>query len=88
MYWGLAIVPSDVAARPQEREDMMNRIRCQGCGREEAIDYPHRHHYWNRHDAYGVYTGMYCDRCYESNYPYRKDRYYDEGYAGERLEED
>jgi hypothetical protein len=41
-----------------------------------------------RHDAYGYATGYYCDDCYENNYPYRKDSYYDELYAGERLEDD
>jgi hypothetical protein len=41
-----------------------------------------------RSDAYGISTGHYCDDCYESNYPYRKDRYYDESYAGERMDDD
>ena len=45
-------------------------------------------HDWARADAYGIYTGLYCDKCYKDNYPYRKDEYYDPAYAGERLEED
>ena len=46
------------------------------------------HHMWARNDAYGIYTGLYCDKCYKDNYPYRRDRYHDESYAGERLEID
>ena len=46
------------------------------------------HHQWARCDAYGIYTGLYCDKCFKDNYPYRTDRYFDESYAGERLEED
>jgi len=41
-----------------------------------------------RHDNYGLFTGHYCDDCYENNYPYRKDNYYDPGYAGERMDDD
>tara|TARA_R100001530_G_scaffold93907_3_gene65171 strand:+ start:636 stop:782 length:147 start_codon:yes stop_codon:yes gene_type:complete len=45
-----------------------------------------------RYDHYGIQTGMYCDKCYNSNdsslYPYRKDDYYDPAYAGEMLEEE
>ena len=43
------------------------------------------YHMWARNDAYGIYTGLYCDDCYKNNYPYRKDRYHDESYCGERL---
>ena len=46
------------------------------------------YHMWARNDAYGIYTGLFCDDCYKNNYPYRKDRYHDEAYCGERLEED
>jgi hypothetical protein len=45
-------------------------------------------HMWARVDAYGIYTGLYCDKCYVSNYPYRKDRYHDEAYCGERMNPD
>jgi len=41
-----------------------------------------------RHDSYGIPTGYYCEDCYENNYPYRKDRYYDYLNAGEYLDED
>ena len=42
-----------------------------GFNRREALKY----HEWAREDAYGIFTGHYCDDCYENNYPYRKDRY-------------
>ena len=34
-----------------------------------------------------IYTGLYCDKCYDDSniYTYRKDEYFDEGYAGEQL---
>lgn len=41
-----------------------------------------------RYDIYGIATGYYCDDCYETNYPYRKDEYYDYLNAGEYLESD
>ena len=47
---------------------------------------PLEHHMWARNDAYGIYTGLYCDDCYKNNYPYRTDRYHDESYCGERIE--
>ena len=48
------------------------------------------YHEWARNDAYGLYTGLYCEECYKdpTKYTYRTDRYFDEGYAGERMEED
>jgi len=49
---------------------------------------PITYHMWARNDAYGIYTGLFCDKCYNNNYPYKKDRYFDESYCGERLEED
>jgi hypothetical protein len=58
-------------------------IPCRGCSttKEEAsVEL--------RHDAYGIPTGYYCDDCYENNYPYRKDKYYDESYAGECLDDE
>ena len=47
-------------------------------------------HDWARNDAYGIYTGLYCDKCYDDphKYTYRKDEYYDPAYAGERMEPD
>ena len=41
-----------------------------------------------RYDAYGIPTGYYCAECYENNYPYRKDNYYDPSFAGERMDDD
>lgn len=40
---------------------------------------------WARKDSYGYFTGLYCHNCYEKNYPYRKDAYFDPSYAGETL---
>ena len=47
-----------------------------------------KYHQWSRADAYGIYTGLYCDKCYDDKekYTYRKDRYHDEAYCGERIE--
>ena len=47
-------------------------------------------HILARNDAYGIYTGLYCDKCYNDphKYTYRRDRYHDEAYCGERLEPD
>ena len=47
-------------------------------------------HRWARQDAYGIYTGLYCGKCYDNPevYTYRKDEYFDPAYAGERLEGD
>mgnify|MGYP003646140649 FL=1 len=47
--------------------------------------HPLEYHMWARNDAYGIYTGLYCDKCYKSNYPYKKHRYYDKSYCGEEL---
>ena len=45
------------------------------------------YHHWARKDAYGLFTGLYCDACYKSDaYPYKKDRYHDPMYSGERME--
>ena len=66
---------------------------CRGCKEDSGYDIkPIKHHYWARTDAYGIYTGIYCDECYDSNdssrYPYKKDNYFDPAYAGERLDND
>ena len=47
-------------------------------------------HQWARSDAYGIYTGLYCDKCYKDSniYTYRKDEYFDPAYAGERMEDE
>lgn len=41
-----------------------------------------------RYDYYGNPTRYYCDDCYENNYPYRKDNYYNYLDAGEYMDED
>jgi hypothetical protein len=59
----------------------MEHLTCKGCGKKDDISdwaspsMAHRHHHWVRSDAYGIFTGIYCDKCFENNYPYRKDRY-------------
>lgn len=59
----------------------MNKPRCRGCDTKESVE--------SRCDSYGYGTGDWCDVCYNSDkYPYRKDRYFDPSYAGERLEDD
>ena len=63
---------------------------CDGYGAYTARVSPLEYHEWARSDAYGIYTGLYCHKCYEDQekYTYRKDRYHDKGYAGERMDED
>lgn len=66
-------------------------VTCEGCGVQDKVTSYRsiEHADWMRSDAYGLCTGLYCDECYESErYPYRKDLYYDPGYAGERMEDD
>ena len=60
--------------------------KCGGRGRYKLHCRPIKYHMWARQDAYGIYTGLYCDKCFKDNYPFRKDRYFDPAYAGERLE--
>lgn len=41
--------------------------KCKGCQTPEAYE---------RSDAHGITTGIWCEECYNSSkYPYRKDRY-------------
>lgn len=58
-------------------------IICKGCEKSEEDTYIEK-----RSDAYGFFTGYYCDDCYENNYPYKKGRYYDYFTAGEYLDDD
>lgn len=62
---------------------------CYGSGKREYIPRA-SDHYWARADYYGIYTGIYCDGCYNSpdKYPYKKNNYYDPAYAGERMDAD
>jgi hypothetical protein len=67
-------------------------ITCNGCGKvsedELVFGFSQKYHPWYRYDFYNIFTGVYCDECYDGNgYPYRKDEYFDAGYAGESLEE-
>ena len=66
------------------------KANCRGCEKESDFVRPSQHHMWARTDAYGIYTGLYCNKCYDDQekYTYRKDEYFDEAYAGERLETD
>ena len=63
--------------------------KCEGYG-EYLPRTSVKYHMWSRADAYGIYTGLYCDKCYDDpeKYTYRKDEYYDPAYAGERMEPD
>jgi Tfp pilus assembly protein PilX len=67
-------------------------VQCNGkdCEKthENPTNIPATHQLWARLDAYGMYTGMFCDECYgdDEKYGYKRDRYFDEAYAGERLE--
>ena len=68
--------------------DEIPDARCQGngCGEMSEGIKPITYHQWARTDHYGIYTGLYCDKCFKDNYPYRRDDYFDPAYAGERLE--
>lgn len=63
---------------------------CDGRGNYVRKLHSVKEHRWARNDAYGMYTGLFCDKCYEdpSKYTYRKDRYFDPAYCGERLDND
>jgi len=77
--------------RIEEELDRTQPIACQGCGKEMEIPFHCRpsESPWARRDHYGIYTGIYCDDCFESDkYPYRRDDYYDPGYAGEYMDDD
>ena len=71
----------------------MNDAVCNGCqvaAKEGFNPGQIKYHHWARSDAYGIYTGLYCDKCYDDpeKYPYRKDEYHDPMYTGERMEPD
>jgi hypothetical protein len=61
----------------------------EGCNNTmESLEGDIKYHPWARSDHYGLFTGIYCDDCYPTNYPYRTDDYYDPAYAGEELGDD
>lgn len=62
-------------------EELEKGIPCRGknCDSRDTVE---------RFDYYGISTGYWCDECYDNNYTYRKDAYYDPSYAGERMDED
>ena len=68
----------------------MDNIICEECKADSGYNVrPVTTHAWAKTDAYGIYTGIYCDDCYNSDkYPYRKDYYHDPAYCGERMNED
>lgn len=57
---------------------------CRGCEKPETEDF----YVETRYDFYGLFTGNYCEECYEKKYPYRKDAYYDFLEAGEYMDDD
>lgn len=63
-------------------------ITCNGCGKtDESYSKPSQSH-WARTDHFGIYTGIYCDECYDdpTKYPFRKDDYSEDAHAcGERI---
>ena len=60
----------------------MEETQCKGKGCEAVGEEVEM-----RQDAYGLPTGHYCDNCYDNNYPYRRDRYYDYLNAGEHMDD-
>ena len=65
-------------------------VVCRGCQKEDH-DWEGKpsQHYWARADHYGIYTGIYCDECYDSDrYPYKKHAYESELNHGEYLYEE
>lgn len=63
-------------------------IECSGCGKTEEVYCKPSQSHWARSDYHGIYTGVYCDECYDdpSKYTYRKDDYSEDAHAcGERI---
>ena len=62
---------------------------CRGCRAVTDMHRPIGQHWWARCDAYGIFTGIYCDDCYNSGdadkYPYRKDSYAHDLEHGEHI---
>ncbi len=53
------------------------KIKCRGRGCEEflVVYGSVSHSSFMRHDYRGIATGLFCNDCYDNNYPYRKDDY-------------
>ena len=47
--------------------DKAEMTYCRGCKAEEEMHRPIDEHFWARRDAYGIFTGIYCDDCYNSD---------------------
>lgn len=60
---------------------------CNECRKQLVIYTKPSHSEFARFDAYGIFTGIYCDECYTdpAKYPFKKDEYFDESFAGEVL---
>ena len=73
----------------QHKNDYVDKTYCKGCKAEEDMHRPIDEHFWARRDAYGIFTGIYCDDCYNSDdsdrYPYRKDSYAHDLEHGEHI---
>ena len=70
-------------------KDFPNRFQDYEVG-EEINNCPHvTEHRWARMDIYAIYTGLYCDDCYNSGdsdkYPYRKGSYTKDLEFGEHI---
>jgi hypothetical protein len=65
-------------------------VVCRGCEKREESTTKPSQHWWARTDFHGIFTGTYCEDCYDDpkKYPYRKDDYFDPSYAGERLDDE
>ena len=42
------------------------KANCRGCEKESDFVRPIQYHMWARNDAYGIYTGLYCEKCYDT----------------------
>ena len=71
-------------------DDLVGCEKCYCTGKMDNYCGPLKYHAWARTDTYGIYTGVYCQKCYNNPeiYGYRKDKYYDPAYCGEALEAD
>jgi len=59
----------------EEQESLVFHCKGNGCEKTSEGTCNAEHHEWARSDFHGIFTGLYCDNCYENNYPYRRDDY-------------